>query len=176
MHLPWRYIKNCLKKFLVSFRHRYLFDFYPKESAVNPSNSATLHYFLFSCHSIKLCNTLLLTAVVVLCKTLVLLSHTPAISCLKLCNQFTNWTLLCDSCLNASWQLFTPRVHRGEYPTLIYPCRRAYRKVMMQQQGFVICDVLEVKNLLKLPSLPVLRTATFVNGYSSNTFASCLDP
>jgi len=28
-----------------------------------------------------------------------------------------------------------PVPYRGEYPTLIYPCRRAYRKVMMQQQG-----------------------------------------
>jgi len=42
----------------------------------------------------------------------------------------------------------------GEYPILIYPCRRAYHKVMMQQQGFVVCDVQEVKNLLKLPSFP----------------------
>jgi len=38
-------------------------------------------------------------------------------------------------------------IYRGECPTLIYPCRRAYRKVMMQQQGFVVCDVPEVKNL-----------------------------
>ena len=30
-------------------------------------------------------------------------------------------------------------IYRGEYPTLIYPC--AYRKIMMQQQGFVVCDV-----------------------------------
>ena len=67
-------------------------------------------------------------------------------------------------------------VHRGEYPTLIYPCRRAYRKVMMQQQGFVVCDVPEVKNLSKLPSFPTLRTAIFANGYANNTFASCLDP
>jgi len=37
--------------------------------------------------------------------------------------------------------------NRGEYPTLIYPCRRAYRKVMMEQQGFVVCDVPEVKNI-----------------------------
>ena len=28
-------------------------------------------------------------------------------------------------------------IHRGEYPTLIYPCRRAYRKVMMQGLWFV---------------------------------------
>ena len=47
---------------------------------------------------------------------------------------------------------------------------------MMQQQGFVVCDVPEVKNLSKLPSIPMLRTAIFMNGYAINTFASCLDP
>ena len=67
-------------------------------------------------------------------------------------------------------------IYRGEYPTLVYPCKRAYRKVMMQQQDFVVRDVSEVKNLSKLPSFPTLRTATFVNSYASNTFASCLDP
>ena len=67
-------------------------------------------------------------------------------------------------------------IYRGEYPTLIYPCRRAYCKVMMQQQGFVVCDVPEVKNLSKLPSFPTLRTAIFANGYANNTFTSCLDP
>ena len=33
-----------------------------------------------------------------------------------------------------------------------------------------------VKNLLKLPLFPTLRTAIFANGHASNTFASCLDP
>ena len=32
-------------------------------------------------------------------------------------------------------------IYRGECPILISPCRRAYRKVIMQQQGFVVCDV-----------------------------------
>ena len=41
-------------------------------------------------------------------------------------------------------------------------CRRAYHKVMMQQQDFVVCDAPEVKNLSKLPSFLMLRTATFV--------------
>ena len=66
--------------------------------------------------------------------------------------------------------------YKGEYLTLIYPCKRAYRKVMMQQQGFVVYDVPKVKNLSKLLLFPTLRTAIFTNGYASNTFASCLDP
>jgi len=65
-------------------------------------------------------------------------------------------------------------MYRGEYPTLIYPGRRAYRKVMMQQQGFVVCDIPEVKNLLKSASFQMLRTVIFANNYASNTFASCL--
>jgi len=44
----------------------------------------------------------------------------------------------------------------GECPTLIYTCRRAYRKVMVQQQGFGVCDVPEVNNLSKLPSFTML--------------------
>ena len=67
-------------------------------------------------------------------------------------------------------------IYRKECSTLIYPCRRAYCKVMMQQQGFVVCDVPEVKNLSKLPSFPTLRTPIFVNCYASSTFASYLDP
>jgi len=67
-------------------------------------------------------------------------------------------------------------MYRGECPTLIYPCRRTYCKVMMQQQSFVVCDVPEVKNLSKLPSFPTLGTTIFANGYVSNTFTSCLDP
>ena len=58
----------------------------------------------------------------------------------------------------------------------ILPCRRAYRKVMMQQEGFVVCDVLEVKNLSKLPLFLMLRAAIFTNGYASNTFACSLEP
>jgi len=32
---------------------------------------------------------------------------------------------------------------------------------MMQQQGFVVCDVPEVNKLSKLPSFLILRTAIF---------------
>ena len=53
-------------------------------------------------------------------------------------------------------------IYRGEYPTLIYPCRRVYHEVMMQQQGFVICDVPEVNNLSLFPTL---TAAIFTNGY-----------
>ena len=48
--------------------------------------------------------------------------------------------------------------------------------VMMLQQGFVVCDIPEVKNLSKLLSFLTLRTAILVNDYASNTFAGCLDP
>jgi len=73
------------------------------------------------------------------------------------------------------WQQFII-IYSGEYPTLIYPCGRVYHEVIMQQQGFVVFDVPEVKNLSKLPSFPTLRTAIFADGYASNTFHSCLDP
>ena len=48
---------------------------------------------------------------------------------------------------------------------------------MMQQQGFVVCDVLGSQESLDIAIISaLLRTAIFVNGYASNTFASCLDP
>ena len=86
--------------------------------------------------------------------------------------------LICQLLCNGQDIILT-KVHnnnRGEYPTLIYCCRMMYHKVMMQQEGFVACYVLEVKNYLKLLALLTLRTAIFVNGYARNTFTNCLDP
>jgi len=47
---------------------------------------------------------------------------------------------------------------------------------MTQQQSFMVYDIPEVKNHSKSLAFPMLRTATFANGYARNTFASCLDP
>ena len=83
--------------------------------------------------------------------------------------QTTQTEFLAPGCTNAT--LFTRVIiYRGEYPTLAYPCRRAYRKVKAQQQGFVVRDVPEVKNLSKSPNfhrfrrseLPYSRMATQV--------------
>ena len=52
-------------------------------------------------------------------------------------------------------------IYREECHTLLFPCRKAFHKVMMQQQDCLVCAKPEVKNLLKLLALTMLRTAIF---------------
>ena len=75
---------------------------------------------------------------------------------------------------NMLYQEFIIR-YRGEYPTLIYPCRRVYRKVMMQQLTR-FCGFWHTgsQKSLEIAIVSDAQNSHIHECYASNTFASCL--